>query len=57
VETKGIQILGIVWLFGAIISSPNMIITRVEPFKYDKKWYYDCREDWEGIGGEIVSRN
>lgn len=54
-ETKGILILGIIWFVGAIISSPNMIMTRVEPFKYGKELYFDCREDWEGIGGEIVS--
>lgn len=53
-ENRGKVTLVLVWLIGIIISSPQIMITRTEPFKYGNQTFIDCREDWEGIGGEIV---
>ncbi|XP_054166202.1 G-protein coupled receptor 83-like [Oppia nitens] len=55
VETKGVLILALIWLVGALLAMPNMLTMRTTTFKYNSEILLDCREEWGGSGGEIYS--
>ncbi len=46
--------LVIIWIFGVIISLPQLFASRIVSFEYGGNKYLDCREEWDDKYNEKV---
>lgn len=47
-------ILIIIWIFGIIISLPQLFASKIVKFKYGDKEYDDCKDEWNDKNIEKV---
>jgi hypothetical protein len=50
----GNQVLIIIWIFGIIISLPQLFASRIVSFEYGGNKYLDCRDEWHDKYNEKV---